>query len=772
VSSAETPAEIPVGDLRLYDDYRPSLAAGNWYLEAHHAVLQGSTPVNTSALGAVQEVVVSAPQLSLDSTEILAVHPPASSTGQYANELPHVVISEPMLPWERSLAGGTAGQPWLALLVLDADQVAAPAGASATGAVSTTVGEFLAVGDGTTIKPALTLEDDVSPSDPMTMVVVPVAAFAAVAPHLDELSFLAHCRQANTEDKATLGISEHGLFSVVAGNRFPQAPPDASAPPAQCLVHLVSLEGLEPYLTAGASFGSAANVALASLASWSFWTIAEPQEDFRGLMEAIVAEGGNGTAPDRYRLRLPSDSVSTSVPGGPEAIERLGQGFVPLSYVTRSAESTLGWYRGPLTPYPAAAIEREERFLTADAALAYQPAYGVFDCSLAAAFQAGRAAALADAAFGQRLLDLRTRGHRFTDALQYRLASDAFSSSEIAALSGATVQDELLAVLDASLLSGLGQPGAPPAPPTPPPPGPDSSPQEALAAFLASEDVQQALLDAVQADLDPIATWLAQLLLLVPVPFHALVPLEPMLPTESLRFFHVDPSWLEALLDGALSIGIESSRDTFFHQITGDVLYAAAYEAVETYRATLPGTGPQQPAAGTAAMTGMLLRSAVVTGWPNLAVRAAGPQGEPVKTLRMDHLSPSVLLCLFSGTPQTITIAEPQEGLRFGLDDDGNAVLRSLLAAGGLEVGQQLPGDPVVAVRDPTGASARAMRAAGSRVLNVTPSDSAGLVQQLQAGLQKASPAPVGSLGASDLALQMIRSPEAVEFTAPGGKPG
>jgi hypothetical protein len=763
LNGAPTPGEIPSGDLKLYDRYRPSLAAGEWYLEAGQKLLEGSKPINTGELSAQQKVTVSAPQLSLASTEVLAVHPPDSSTGLYAEELPHIVLTQPMLPWERELAGEKPERPWLALLVLDAEEAIDPAG-SATGAISTTVEKFLDRSDTKALKPKIELEADVQMSDPMTMVVVSTATFAGITPHLDELPYLAHCRQANTEAKATLGLNEHGIFSVVVGNRFPQAA--AGKQPLKSVAHLVSLEGLEPYLVAGADFGAAENVALASLASWSFWALPEPQEDFRGLMEAILAQGRNGTEPDRYRLRLTSSGVSSAAPGGEEAIRRLDQGFAPLSYRTRSAESTLAWYRGPLTPSPVAELERSEPFLTADAALSYDAEYGVFDCSLAAAFEIGRGAALADTAFGQRLIDLRTRGHKFVDALQYRLASDAFSSTEIAALSGATVQDELLSLLKADLLDDLGQAGSAPPPPTPPPAGPDTSPQEALAAFLAQEEVQKAMTDAVRADLDPLATWLGQLLLLVPAPFHALVPAPAMLPVESLRFFYVDRNWLRALLDGALSIGIESSRDTFFHQILGEVLETAAYEAVETYRSTLPGGGPDAAASGAAPESGILLRSAVVAGSPNLAVRAADSEGKPLKTLRMDHLSPNVLLCLFSGVPQTVTIAEPEEGLRFGLDQDGKAALRNLIAGDGLEVGAQFEGDPTVLVRDPKGVSAEAMRVAGSRVLNISPKDSAGLVQKLLAGLKEKSLQPVESFGAGDLALQMINAPESVDFVA------
>jgi hypothetical protein len=52
----------------------------------------------------------------------------------------------------------------------------------------------------------------------------------------------------------------------------------------------------------------------------------------------------------------------------------------------------------------------------------------------------------------------------------------------------------------------------------------------------------------------------ARLAVLDGVPFRYLVPAEPMLPTESLRFFTVDPLWIYRMLQGAFSIGREACR--------------------------------------------------------------------------------------------------------------------------------------------------------------------------------------------------------------------
>ena len=44
------------------------------------------------------------------------------------------------------------------------------------------------------------------------------------------------------------------------------------------------------------------------------------------------------------------------------------------------------------------------------------------------------------------------------------------------------------------------------------------------------------------------------------VPFSYIVSSEEMLPNESIRFFHMDRNWLDALVDGALSTGILDTR--------------------------------------------------------------------------------------------------------------------------------------------------------------------------------------------------------------------
>ncbi|HEX8053566.1 MAG TPA: IPT/TIG domain-containing protein, partial [Thermoleophilaceae bacterium] len=55
-------------------------------------------------------------------------------------------------------------------------------------------------------------------------------------------------------------------------------------------------------------------------------------------------------------------------------------------------------------------------------------------------------------------------------------------------------------------------------------------------------------------------------------------------------------------------------------------------------------------------------------GWPALVVRAT-LGGAPLPIVRNDLPSPSVRLCLFDGVPDEVSLAEPYQGLTFGLED-------------------------------------------------------------------------------------------------------
>lgn len=253
---------------------------------------------------------------------------------------------------------------------------------------------------------------------------------------------------------------------------------------------------------------------------------------------------------------------------------------------------------------------------------------------------------------------------------------------------------------------------------------------------------------------------LAQMALLYGVPFNNLVAHPALLPTESIRFFYVDKNWLDSLIDGAFSIGTQTSTDTAYYQAMQPVVQRSVNRAVLQIRPQLRGETVDSTALAATpigTMTGFLLRSQVVSGWPGLETKAyTGTEGNltEMDALRLERLAPDVLLALFPDVPTEIHLSEPPEGIGFGTDDDGQVSLRNLSStAQGYVVGQQIKesGTPVFLTptfRDPT-----------TRVLDVAATQAA-----LQTKLGPTYLDASGTLGPAGFGVQMIKAAETQVF--------
>ncbi|MCP9841177.1 hypothetical protein KBY93_11115 [Synechococcus sp. J7-Johnson] len=154
-----------------------------------------------------------------------------------------------------------------------------------------------------------------------------------------------------------------------------------------------------------------------------------------------------------------------------------------------------------------------------------------------------------------------------------------------------------------------------------------------------------------------VADWVESMRKLEPVPFQYLIPDERMLPVESIRFFEIDTHWLDCLIDGAFSIGRVLESD---HTHDMELLQQLPHEQ----SAELAPTGESQHR-----VTGLLLRSAVVSGWPLMTVEAVNQSTEVrAERIRFDRLAPDILLCLFKGSPSRFELHLPQESIHFGAD--------------------------------------------------------------------------------------------------------
>lgn len=169
--------------------------------------------------------------------------------------------------------------------------------------------------------------------------------------------------------------------------------------------------------------------------------------------------------------------------------------------------------------------------------------------------------------------------------------------------------------------------------------------------------------EVLQAKTDPLIAWLARLRLVEQVPFAYLVPHAELLPPESIRFFYLNRNWTDAAMDGALSVGAITSLDRELVAAAHGALRAEVDEAERSVRQV------EDSVTGEAdVITGFLLRSRAVSGWPELQVHALRTSGARLRFLRFERLAPAVLLVLIDGIPDRIEIEEPRQGIQFGVD--------------------------------------------------------------------------------------------------------
>ena len=221
---------------------------------------------------------------------------------------------------------------------------------------------------------------------------------------------------------------------------------------------------------------------------------------------------------------------------------------------------------------------------------------------------------------------------------------------------------------------------------------------------------------------EEVTSWLGRLVLLYGVPFHYLIPEEQMLPEESLRFFFLDPIWMQCVVQGACSVGSNGYGDTVIdtamnewvqpNQPDGKNQASLANKQAAGERDRLRKQYEDVPLAPEDAwldwpLTGFLLRSAVVEGWRGLEVMAYKSLSEkeretfnatglteeqkaklekdrvvPLKPLRIEQLSKDVMLGIFNGIIAQLVIRQPQEGLHFGLTKEGQSYTKKLRELG------------------------------------------------------------------------------------------
>ncbi len=696
------------GTVTFSESRVPALQSGEYTITVEHLVANSDPtaqdPTDLAHIdhtfSATNHFAVGGPRFALNPSLVHSVFPPDGSRGEYDDVLAHVVLANATLPWQRTAGGGDT--PWLALLVFHPDDgvgesstarigdlardgaagtspegVSAPAQAPATRA-----GPLPA--DAVSY-PRLTLEPGQAWSDPCRVIDVPVEVFSAIAPAAVELPWLTHVRTLETAD-----ADDDGTFAVVVANRLPVRDAD-------CTAHLVSLEdlaGILPTINADGSDAAAeitvdggplhgtpaAAVRLVSLRSWSFRPV-EPTETFDGFLEHL------DSGPLQRAVTAGTDGDDTDA----IVANALRMGYTALDHQTRIGDRTVSWMRGPLVPFdigdslsvplpdPGAvpiAGAPPEPIASADSAVRYDPATGMLDVTYAAAWQIGRLLAVQNSSFASAWYDWKRAVARKTMLSVEREFLDAALGDTAP---GVATADHGLEALHAAmrLVATIVAPGlASHSGSTLVERSVSLRPRRSFVERHAAVLADAAALASIHADTEvpeATSTWLKQLGRLCGCRSTTWCPTRRCCPQSR----------------SASSTSIRAGR----RPCSRERCRSGPRRPV-----TPPTTRPCAPrvlAATTGPMprTGLLVRSGVVAGWPKLRVAAYDEAGAPLEPVRVEVLSPTILLAVFDGVVTTVDLTEPPLGLHFGVRPDKD--LRWITVPPGAAQGAQ-PGDQIV----------------------------------------------------------------------------
>ncbi|GAW24016.1 hypothetical protein ANO14919_135950 [Xylariales sp. No.14919] len=705
------------GEEKLNSFWAPSLEAGPIHtIEATQTIISPNQGDNDLVLNSVQKFYVDAPQFSLPEGSVYSMYPPSGYPEDH-RILPHVVLSDPHLPWERSGSPKDDNKqdnrnkvPWTILVTFTQEELRLAPGAlgkdfkqTSTLAVSMTVEELLGVSDIGT--PVETLIDPDAPDDDPEQKKIKASKgdFIFIAPDLFKSLFstfdsqnkqhvpqspdtaiykyLSHVRNINTTGMAVAGVEDVGIFAVVVGCR--SGPLNNETPISVC-THLISIEGVE----AMEGFPDDKKfVGLCSLHSWNHTTM---PPGMLNAHDAFVSLGHTLNvlrAPDPVIQRLLESPKNLSSPVATRLSQRLQDGYSLVKYRVQTGEETVAMYRGPFTPNVVQHKEGLDKCSNSGLDLQIlDREVGIMDISYSAAWQLGRTLALGDQNYAAALARLRT-AVQASAMKECKIDAVRFAGDPWGFRRRSEILRDLKRTVDRLDRVHLGDSQDPPGEHVPVfLPGPPKQRwrrprlnrrqypylgfsdrkianeypvhakraiQELAAAWDGS--IYDETNDPVSTDWMIVLAWVMNLMFLSGVPAHYLISDPSHLEHESLRFFYIDPNWVDALVDGALSLAnhMEEDRDR-----------VAIKEAINNYirhKSEHQTHTPQIPEYG------FYLRSDLVTMFPDLKVttlpeptpKGALPERAPL--LRHEIVADGVMLGLLDRQPGS----DDFTGLRF-----------------------------------------------------------------------------------------------------------
>ena len=713
------------GEEQLHSYWAPGLAAGPIFEVRVTQTLK--VPGDTDLpLTGKQTLTVDAPQFTLPAGSVHSTYPPAGYSEDH-RYLPHVILTDPHLPWERLATPRLPVTdlpprnrvPWLALLAFEPDELRLDptaldgadsifSGTSETLKKPVTQMDTLAVnmmvGDALLVKKTASpfsvqkFADSISTSTKAErsnfIFLSPDTFHSLFSPFDDQgkrnipkkpdttpYQYMAHVRNINTTGMALAGVEDTVVFSIVVSPRCGTLDNSKTVP---VVVHLVSIEGVGDM-----TFPlTQSHVALCSLYSWTYSVLPPGQLNVSDAFTEIGTTLGVLKPP----LMITKQFGNATDPVATRIGERMNDGYSLVKYCTQTGEPTMAFFRGPLTPHVVKPIPQLNKCSNSGVDLQIMDQeMGIMDLSYSSAWQLGRALALANQPFCAAIGRLRSAIQK--EALKNARIDvvNAIEASEFRTRE--QLFENLFETIRKLTQIQLADPGSIDVPFEPGGPLKRWHRRRLLNKEFPSLDFEsprisehyQKCADAAARKLaqtddgeifdetnTPVSTdWMIVLafvmnrMFLVDVPAYYLITDPCHLEKERLNFFYIDPNWVEAMVDGTLSLGNHMGTDKD---------RVAIKAALNDYIRSKPELQPHAPQIPT---YGFFLRSDLVSRFPDLRVTTIPyPAVPPIRAplLRHEIVVDGVMLGLFDQVPGSSTLAgleftQPPHQQRFAAAD-------------------------------------------------------------------------------------------------------
>jgi hypothetical protein len=602
-----------VDEIRFLQNHLPGPTPGEYEITVEQKVRTKSAKIaEKNQFSTTRKFSVRGDRFTLKPADVQAVFPPAGSLGDHADVLPHILLTRSTLPWERD--AGVAGIPWLALLLFHEGEAPQPKIVSLEKLPADSA-KF----------PSFNRERGQGKDDPVTVIDVPLQLLEGILPDKDELSILTHVRAVTDyvfTDQAAAGLRSEGVpedvltkLAGIKGQQFVEAEEflaalkatlgDQQAAKYEDKIAKHCADHTELAVIIGNRLPKSKGMSTAHLVS------------LEGRYNANGFDKQGAGEKDLIRL-VSLWSWSFACLDHQQSFSGL------LTHLNHTPHSTLR--------LPDVGAKAANPYLASGAVPLW---HGLR--------QGGRTVSWYHGPLGPAKNLLTDHGPSAPDLpvraadelIRYDPAAGMFDVSYAAAWE----LGRLLALQSKSFSVSLYNWKRAHA----------QHVRQSEERLIHASPLDVGLKTKARAVAIPaeVSDWFRRRSLLEGVPFNYLVPDERLLPLESIRFFWLDWLWVECLLDGAFSIGRATSADHRHDKARKTKLTANPHGAV----------------------TGMLLRSDVVAGWPGLLVDAFDDD-KKLTLLRADRLSANVLLCLFGGEAAKVEIHQRPEMLHFGLDED------------------------------------------------------------------------------------------------------